>query len=63
MDLVKELGLFHSGLKLVVPKVYFTLESTGTLQSMDSQDFPGYPVVKTLCFQCKGHGFDPWSWD
>ena len=22
--------------------------------------FPGSPVVKTLCFQCKGHGFDPW---
>ena len=24
-------------------------------------DFPGGPVVKTLCFQCRGHGFDPWS--
>ena len=22
-------------------------------------DFPGGPVVKTLCFHCKGHGFDP----
>ena len=26
-------------------------------------DFPGGPVVKTLCFQCRGHGFDPWSWN
>ena len=22
--------------------------------------FPGCPVVKTLCFQCKGREFDPW---
>ena len=27
------------------------------------RDFPGGPVVKTLCFQCRGHGFDPWSED
>ena len=25
-----------------------------------NRDFPGGPVVKTLCFQCQGHGFDPW---
>ena len=24
------------------------------------QDFSGGPVVKTLCFHCRGHGFDPW---
>ena len=24
-------------------------------------DFPGGPVVGTLRFHCKGHGFDPWS--
>ena len=23
------------------------------------RDFPGGLVVKTLCFQCRGHGFDP----
>ena len=23
-------------------------------------DFPNSPVVKTLSFQCKRHGFDPW---
>ena len=23
-----------------------------------AQDFPGSPVVKTLCFQCKGQGFN-----
>ena len=25
------------------------------------RDFSGSPVVKTLCFHCKGLGFDPWS--
>lgn len=24
-------------------------------------EFPGRPVVKTLCFHCRGHGFSPWS--
>ena len=24
-------------------------------------DFPGGPVVRTLCFHCRGHRFDPWS--
>ena len=29
------------------------------------RDFPGSPAVKTPHFQCRGHGFDPWSgnWD
>ena len=27
----------------------------------DAEDFPGGPVVKTPCFQCRGLGFDPWS--
>ena len=25
-----------------------------------ARDFPGVPVVKTPCSQCRGHGFDPW---
>ena len=24
------------------------------------EDFPSGPVVKTLCFHCRGCGFDPW---
>ena len=24
-------------------------------------EFPGGPVVRTPCFHCRGHGFDPWS--
>ena len=26
-----------------------------------SWDFPGGPVAKTPCFQCREHEFDPWS--
>ena len=26
-----------------------------------SRDFPGGPVLRTLHFHCRGHGFDPWS--
>ena len=25
-----------------------------------NRDFPGGPVVKSLCFQCRGHRFDLW---
>ena len=24
------------------------------------EDFPGHPLVKTSCFQCRGLGFSPW---
>ena len=32
-----------------------------TLLRMHSREFPGGSVVKTLCIQCKGWEFDPWS--
>ena len=25
-----------------------------------SGDFPGVPVIKTIYFECRGCGFDPW---
>ena len=25
------------------------------------ESFPGGVVVKSACFQCRGHGLDPWS--
>ena len=31
------------------------------LRKRKNWDFPGGPVVKTQCSQCRGHGFDPWS--
>ena len=30
-------------------------------RDQEKKDFPGGPVIKTLCFQYKGHGFEPWS--
>ena len=27
---------------------------------MQNGDFPGDPVVRTLCFHCWGHRFNPW---
>ena len=27
------------------------------------RDFPGGPVVKTLCSQCRVHGFNRWLWN
>ena len=30
-------------------------------QELTFGDLPGGPVVKTLCFQCRGSGFNPWS--
>ena len=40
-----------------------TCGSTTTIRIkiIPSQDFPGGPVVKTLSFQCRGPGFNPWS--
>ena len=29
-------------------------------QKIKNRDSPGGPVVKTPCFHCRGHGFDPW---
>ena len=34
---------------------------TGISQKKSSRDFPGGPVAKTLCFQFRGHRFNPWS--
>ena len=33
--------------------------STANKDYMACWDFPGSPLVKTLPFHCKGHGFDP----
>ena len=31
-----------------------------TVSEEVKEDFPGGPVVKTLHFHCRGHGFHPW---
>ena len=32
-----------------------------SLTQTGGEDFPGGPGVKTPCFHCRGHGFDPWT--
>ena len=32
-----------------------------TIRNTDSGNFPGGPVAKTLSYQCRWPGFDPWS--
>ena len=27
------------------------------------REFPGGPVIRDLCFHCKGHGFNSWLGD
>ena len=46
---------------------FFTTEPPGSpetteeaLSELDDGNFPGSPVVQTLHFHCRGHGFEPW---
>ena len=32
-----------------------------SVRNVSAQDFPSGPLAKTLCSQCRGPGFDPWS--
>ena len=37
------------------------IHSTNKTSKSITRDFPGGPVSKTLCCQCKGWGLNPWS--
>ena len=58
--------MFHD-LNKATMNVYKTKRETGTLTRYLKiirnycWDFPGGPVAKTLHFQCRGSGFNPWS--
>ena len=30
-------------------------------KKIEARNFPGGPVAKTSCFQCRGPGINPWS--
>ena len=36
-------------------------QSTMNLIVKRKRDFPGGPLVKTLSFHCRRHGFNPWA--
>ena len=40
---------------------FWTTEKKLLFKVTEREDFPGGPVVKTLCSQCRGPGFHPWS--
>ena len=42
-------------------KEYLGINLTKEVNDLYLWDFPGGPVVKTPCFHCRGHGFNPWS--
>ena len=41
--------------------VFKRMVRLGLTEKVKCRDFPGGPVARTLCFQCRGPGFDPWS--
>ena len=66
MVLQQDLGLLVFGILISEPKVSRRANSkTGIRLEMGIETiirvFPGGPVVKTPCFQCRGRGFDPFS--
>ena len=49
-------------LSLIRPHLFIFI-TLGDRSKLILLDFPGSPLVKTLCFQCLGHRFNPWSWN
>ena len=49
---------------MVGPRAGHSSARVSEMQEVKSKscvwDFPGGPLVKTPCFQCREHGFDPW---
>ena len=57
---------FHTSLAPVGFKIELLkccdVHSQSKLRKYSLKDnLPGSPVVRTPCFHCRGHGFDPWS--
>ena len=48
-------------IRIVEVGISWVIYLTYTSIIPSSWEFPGSPVVRTLCFHCKGHGFNPWS--
>ena len=52
---------YRPGLKLAIENRLEILEVSICFFVRVPSDFPHGPVVKTLCCQCRGHRFNPWS--
>ena len=53
--------IYRPGPKLAIENRLEILEISVCFFVRGPSDFPHDPVVKTLCFQCRGHRFNPWS--
>ena len=70
LSFVSPEDLLHPWIEPVSPALagrFFTTEPPGSpetteeaLSELDDGNFPGSPVVQTLHFHCRGHGFEPW---
>ena len=57
----------NSRIKKIIPftvvskRIKYLVINLTEVQDLYTRDFPGGPVGKTPCSQCRGPGFDPWS--
>ena len=57
----------HCGNKMTTPDILLRVDLSLVTSQVDGskqhhfENFPGAPVVKTLRFPWRGHGFNPWS--
>ena len=54
-------GNFAFTVRVWVGKYFHLTLAYPTSRESGEGDFPGGPVAKTPCSQCRGPGFDPWS--
>ena len=59
--LIVALFLIAKNWKKKIPKSIYCRNTFIKILKCIIWDFPGDPMVKTLHFICRGHGFDPWS--
>jgi len=50
----------HKGIQSLSPVTENHLSQQKLPSKYSSRDFSVSPVVKTPCFQCRGHKFNPW---
>ena len=58
--MVGEVGTRNLLVCLFQIRIHSSLKEVGISKILGPWDFSGSPVVKTLCFQCRGHRFNPW---
>ena len=52
-------GMIHESKEIIKTTNEFYSQMKKQDVKIEIRDFPGNPVVRTLCFHCRGHRFDP----